>query len=43
MAEAVQQSFFDRALTNLSGAWRYVAASAARSGFRALPSRMILT
>lgn len=31
MAEAVQQSFFDRALTNLSGAWRDVALSAARS------------
>lgn len=31
MAEAVQQSFFDRALTNLSTAWRDVAASAARS------------
>ncbi len=31
MAEAVQQSFFDRALNNLSGAWREVAASAARS------------
>ncbi|MEX2630063.1 MAG: malonyl-CoA decarboxylase [Tistlia sp.] len=31
MAEAVQQSFFDRTLTNLSTAWRDVAASAARS------------